>query len=63
MAYRLSCPCTKLMFGRTEAEIVEVSAAHAREVHSRDYTAEEIMFMAVTVPESFLPDDLRSVPE
>ncbi|MWA04853.1 hypothetical protein F8568_031680 [Actinomadura sp. LD22] len=62
MAYRLSCPCTELLYGRTEEEMVEVAAAHARDVHSREYTAAEIMFMAISVPDSFLPDDLRGNP-
>lgn len=59
MAYRLDCPCSETLYGRTEPEMVQVGIDHARVAHSRDYTAEQIMFMAMTVPDAFLPEHLR----
>lgn len=60
MAYRLDCPCGEAIFGRDAAEIVDQGVQHASEKHGRQYEAEHVMFMAVEIPASFLPSELRT---
>jgi predicted small metal-binding protein len=44
---QLSCPCGEHVTGRDEDELVEKARAHLREKHpGREYTREEILFMA-----------------
>jgi hypothetical protein len=43
----LDCPCGERITGRDEDELVELTRAHLADKHaSRDYTREEILFMA-----------------
>lgn len=57
MAYRLTCPCGETFYGREEADIVTSATAHLTDVHQRAYSPDEIMFMAITIPDRLLPED------
>jgi hypothetical protein len=51
MAFRLTCPCGEQLQGRREEDLVAAATAHLEAAHQRHYSSEEIMFMAISVPD------------
>lgn len=60
MAYRLNCPCGAVIFGTDDADIIRTGTVHAEDVHGRSYAPEQVMFLAVRIPDSFLPAEMRA---
>ncbi|WP_158604485.1 hypothetical protein [Nocardioides mangrovicus] len=56
MALRLSCPCGARLFGRTGDDLVTEVRLHLEADHaSRQYQDDEILSMAVPIPDRLLP--------
>ncbi|MGY3555419.1 DUF1059 domain-containing protein [Williamsia sp. R60] len=55
MALRVTCPCGEMMYGLTDDAVVSSTQAHLDTVHQRSYSRDEIMFMAVKIPDRLLP--------
>jgi len=47
MAKIIHCPCGFIVKGNTDDELVDNGQKHAREVHSKDISREEVLAMAV----------------
>lgn len=57
MAFRLTCPCGYVLYGREEDDLVRSATSHLDTQHGRTYSREDIMFMAIRIPERLLPPE------
>jgi hypothetical protein len=57
MPFRLTCPCGEVLHGREEDDLVHAATSHLDAQHGRSYSREDIMFMAITIPERLMPPD------
>lgn len=63
MAHQLTCPCGEVI-ADLDATFVDSVQRHLTEKHpNRDYTPDEIMFMAIPIPDRLVADRQGADPE